>query len=154
MTAIEIEIEDFQSRTLKTIKRGIPQPENQHSELLFYTDEFIVKLAYGCDFFGVFGLKLTTNHGRILQAGNPRCKLIEMGVPEGSGVVGMFGAFSSQILHIGFFFDNMKEVFFSRFYELLLVRYKGKEPENEEGKKMDILRKVDDGLFWYICQFM
>ena len=71
--------------------------------------------------------------------------------PEGSGVVGLFGGHTDVILHLGFYFDNIKEVNWNRHKELMLVRSKG---HAEDSNPLAMILKLDDQLFRYLATFV
>ena len=77
-----------------------------------------------------------------------------MEIGSGKGVVGVFGAYTELIVHIGFFFDRIRDLNWKRLRECFLIKMKGEEPEDEEGKKIWILTRLDPYLFRYFARFI
>ena len=79
---------------------------------MFDKAEYLVYLEYGADVHGVYSLFGKTNAGKIWTVGNQDLHRREMRISWGKGVVGIFGAYTDVIVHIGFFFDEIRDLNF------------------------------------------
>lgn len=156
ITAIQVVFEDIGSKTSKIVQRGTPADSDTMTEIEFSRGEFICELEYGSDVHGLYALRLHTNYGRTFEIGSTKWAMRRMEIPNGRGIVGVFGAHQDLVLHLGFFFDDIKEVNFLRNRELLLIRYKGQVPVcggNDE-KILEIIKKFDFYLLRYFAKFI
>ncbi|CAG9329082.1 unnamed protein product [Blepharisma stoltei] len=154
ITGFDVKLEDIQNK--KFFDTTVGNKAEKSLTVKLNNAEYITNVEYGCDFHGLFCLALYTNSNRTILIGERQRPKKKIAVPEGQGIVGIFGGFTNIIVHVGFYFDDIKNINYARHRELLLIKYKGKKPENEDGGNgiLSILLEVDEYLFRYLASFV
>ena len=145
---IELIIEDLQHKRFQRVRRG--ETAGKTYTFVLENGEFINNIEYGCDFHGMYYLHLASDRKELKIGERTRPKKV-VKIPEGSGLVGLFGGHTDVILHLGFYFDDIAEVNWKRHRELMLIRSKGKAVT---GNELTIILKLDDHMLRYLAAFV
>ncbi|OMJ91284.1 hypothetical protein SteCoe_6172 [Stentor coeruleus] len=148
ISGLEVKIEDLQSKKIQVLKHG--ETVGKLYRFSLENGEFITKIDYGCDFHGMYYISLKSDRKemKIGDFNRPK-KSIEL--PDGCGMVGVFGGHTEVVLHLGFYFDSKAEVNWKRHRELLLIRSKGQVKEDND---LGMILKLDDSLVRYLAAFI
>ena len=138
----------MQNKKFLTVRRG--QTAGKLFKFGLENGEFITKIQYGCDFHGIYFLMLESSK-KTLVVGDLTRPRKEICFGEGKGLVGVFGAHSDIILHLGFYFDIIQEVNWKRHREIMLIRKKGKVTNDND---LVFLLKINDQLLRYLAGFV
>lgn len=148
IVGIEVTIEDLDLKTFKTFRHGDTNGKIYHFRL--ENGEFITDIDYGCDFHGMYYLNLASKHKQLTIGDvNRHKKTIEF--PEGHGLVGIFGGHTDAVLHLGFYFDKIADVNWKRHRDLLLIKSRGKDVQDND---LALILKLDDSLIRYLAVFL
>jgi hypothetical protein len=145
---VELNLEDLNSKTHVNVRRGLC--EGKLFRFSMENGEFIETIEYGCDFRGMYYLGFISDRKEMKIGDLVRPKKTIF-LPEGYGLVGLFGGHTDIILHLGFYYDLKTEVNWKRHRNLMLVRYKGKESKEN---MLSIILKLDDVLLRYLAAFL
>jgi hypothetical protein len=111
VNGIELNIEDPSTKKFIQVRRG--ETSGNFFRMRLLSGEFITKVEFGCDFQGIYYLGFVSNKQEMLVGELDRpARMFQF--PEGFGLVGIFGAFTEKILHLGFYFDSTCLVNWSR----------------------------------------
>ena len=148
VNGIEVCIEDPKNKKFIRVRRG--DSSGKFFRIRMAGGEFVKKVEFGCDFNGMYYFGIVTNRQELLVGDMERpARMFEF--PENFGLVGIFGAFTEKILHLGFFYDDMKDVNWARHRELILIRAKGQATERND---LNLILKLDDNLVRYLASFI
>ena len=148
INGIELKFEDLKTKTFFQIRRG----QNSGKLIKFVLDsgEFVTKVQFGCDFHGMYYIGFFSNK-KVEKIGDMEKPFRTYEFPDGLGLVGMFGGFTDKILHLGFYYDEIKKVNWARHREILLIRNKGMKTEKND---LALILDLDDQLFRYLSSFV